>query len=68
MEETSKNNEIAQLGIGAVMCSTWKPTINLRWLEGKNYIPQLDSFERELQQLWVNDKGEEEWRDIDVHF
>ena len=44
--------------------SLWQPTMILRWFE--NHIPQLNQFQRTLQQKWVSETGEEEWRDIDV--
>lgn len=66
----SKKNETlqtaAQCAIQNVVCSTWQPTLMLRWLEGRMYIPQLDQFERTLQQKWISNTGKEEWRDIDV--
>ena len=31
MEETSKNKETVQLGIGDVVCTTWFLTPQLRW-------------------------------------
>jgi hypothetical protein len=39
----------------------WKPTNRLRW-----YTMEVlhDIWKTELQQLWVSDIGEEEWRDI----
>jgi len=63
--ETSENQ--AQCAIQNVVCSTWQPTMQLRWLEGEYYIPQLDQMERTLQQKWISNTGEQEWRDIDVY-
>ena len=42
------------------------PTMKLRWLETKNYNPQLDEFDKILQQCFINESGNEVWLDIET--
>lgn len=65
MEETSKNNETAQLGIGGVVCSTWYATNQLRWKQKEvNMIDGTAMNISELQQMWQGDKGEQKWEAV----
>lgn len=53
------------LPIQSVVGSTiYKPTMKLRWFVTEVYIPELDDFEKVLQQCWLDDKGEEIWEDV----
>ena len=42
------------------------PTMKLRWLETKNYNPQLDEFDKILQQCFINESGDEVWLEIET--
>ena len=65
MEETSKNNKTAQLGIGAAVCSTWYATSQLRWKQKEvNMIDGTAMNVSELQQMWQSDKGEQKWEAV----
>ena len=65
MEETSKNNETAQLGIGDVVCSTWRATNQLRWKQKEvNMCDGTEMNISELQQMWRSDIGEEKWEAV----
>ena len=69
----SKNNnkETKQCTLHSVSGSIWKPTMVLRY-KWKEVITPLceqisaSSKQTVLQQRWVNDSGDSEWRDVDV--
>lgn len=53
----------------------WKPTMNLRWeittciIEYHPFLIRKKVEEQSiytLQQLWIDNKGNEEWRDLDI--
>jgi len=65
MIEDNKKKE--QCTIQNVVESTvWTPSVRFRWLETNEYEFHSDSFKRILQQKWIGDKGEFEWREIEV--
>ena len=65
MEETSKNNETAQLGIGGVVCSTWCLTPQLRWKRKEvNMMDGTAMNIHELQQMWQGSDGEQKWEAV----
>ena len=65
MEETSKNSETTQLGIGDVVCSTWYATNQLRWKQKEvNMIDGTAMNISELQQMWQSDKDEQKWEAV----
>ena len=43
----------------------FKPTMQLRFIE-EQFNPVLGEFDKTLQQLFIDDQGNEEWRYIDV--
>ena len=43
----------------------FNPTMKLRWLNRPNKLIS-NSRETALQQLWINQIGKEEWRDIEI--
>ena len=47
-------------------CSTWSPTMKLRWKMTEIKLDFYDSHcKPELQQLWTDGLGKEEWRPIE---
>jgi hypothetical protein len=47
------------------MANIWKPTNYLRWFKKeKNVVSNPAYLTMKLQQLWVDDMGNQEWRDI----
>lgn len=65
MEKTSKNNEITQLGIGGVVCSTWHLTLQLRWKQKEvNMMDGTAMNISELQQMWQGSNGEQKWEAV----
>jgi hypothetical protein len=42
----------------------FKPTMELRQLATREWLPALNRWEQVLQQKWVNELGDEEWRGI----
>ena len=64
-KEQKQQETTAQCAIQNVVGSTfYKPTMKLRWFVTEVYIPELDDFEKVLQQCWLDDKGEEIWEDV----
>jgi len=43
----------------------WVPTMNIKWIETDKYIPELDSFERILNQKFIDKDGNEEWFEVE---
>ncbi len=43
----------------------WKPTCRLRW-KYKEMPFDMINIQRVLQQMWVGDGEEQEWRDIEI--
>ena len=65
MEETLKNNEDAQLGIGDVLYITWFLTPQLRWkLKEVNMMDGTAMNINELQQMWQGSNGEQKWEPV----
>ena len=65
MEETSKNNETAQLDIGGVVCTTWFLTPQLRWkLKEVDMMDGTAMNINELQQMWQGSNGEQKWEPV----
>ncbi len=63
MTDTKKE----QCTIPDVRCSTiFKPTMKLRWLKTEVYIPELDEFEKILQQCWLDEHGNKIWEDVPI--
>lgn len=63
--EKKQQDSTAQCAIHNVVGSTiYKPTMKLRWFVTEVYIPELDDFEKILQQCWLDEKGEEIWEDV----
>jgi hypothetical protein len=47
------------------MENIWKPTNHLRWFKKeKNVVSNPAYLTMKLQQLWIDDMGNQEWRDI----
>lgn len=59
--ETSETT--AQCAIQNVVCSTWKPTMQLRWRED-DWNATLCDFDKVLEQMWISDTGEEKWEEV----
>ena len=44
----------------------WSPTYKLRYFYKSVDLKDIFYTERVLQQMWVSETGEEEWRDIPI--
>jgi hypothetical protein len=55
--------EFGHLKIDYTTVIVWKPTNHIRWVTRSLFD---DLHEKVLQQLWVGDRLEEEWRDIET--
>lgn len=49
-----------------MMSDIWSPTYKLRYFYKSVDLEDIFYTERVLQQMWINDKGKEEWRDIPI--
>ena len=47
-------------------CTIYNPTMKLRWFVTEVYIPELDDFEKILQQCWLDENGNEMWEDVPI--
>tara|TARA_R110002020_G_scaffold457738_1_gene674754 strand:- start:25 stop:243 length:219 start_codon:yes stop_codon:yes gene_type:complete len=63
-KEMESNKEIILVSNSSLIL---EPTMNLRWFEIDNYIPQNDEFEMILQQLYITNNGKRQWIDIEIH-
>ena len=64
-DENLNTEETAQLGIGDVVCSTWRATNQLRWKQKEVNMGDGTAMNiSELQQMWRSDIGEEKWEAV----
>ena len=70
MEETSKNNETAQLGIGAVMPSCLRLSLKSKWFEMTKAGIKTEDY-REINEYWIKrlvDYFEDSFNKSEVYF
>lgn len=63
--ENFNTEETTQLGIGDVVCITWRATNQLRWKQKEvNMMDGTAMNINELQQMWQGSNGEQKWEPV----
>jgi hypothetical protein len=56
----------------SMVAEIWRPTVELRWewryVAVFSHIPTRQECEKFLQQKWVNERGDEQWRDVPARY